>query len=84
VTKDTAVAPDISLEYGGDLLHAPPVGRREYQGHRCPECLDLTDYLALVIVTYAFMSTLIQNTGRTMTMTTMAMRITELLEEGAG
>lgn len=46
---------------------------------------DLTGWLGLgYSVTYAFMSTLIQNTGRTMTMTIMAMRITELLEEGAG
>jgi hypothetical protein len=46
--------------------------------------LNLTEGCALVIVTYTFMSTLIQNTGRTMTMTIMAMRITVLLEEGAG
>ena len=47
-------------------------------------CCDLTVAPALVIVTYAFMGTLIQSTGSKMTMTTMAMRITALLEEGAG
>ncbi|HKW66736.1 MAG TPA: hypothetical protein VJP04_05575 [Terriglobales bacterium] len=46
--------------------------------------LDLTGGLHLGYSVVRVMSTLIQNTGRTMTMTTMAMRITVLLEEGAG
>lgn len=49
-----------------------------------PNVHDLTRMPGLGIVTYQFMRSLIQNTGRMMTMTNMAMRITALLEEGAG